>query len=407
MKLKSIVLFGALAAVASGGLYAQEVAINGKDFESGAGDAKLAEIARQAAASGKTVVISTPPYWQAKAAAKLRAASPNVQVKTNDVFVENVLVRIVDAPKSETKPAELAKPAEAPVAAKPATPPKPAPAPAPVAPKPALPVEAKPAVAAAPKPIVAAPVKAEPAKAVAPAVAAPVAAPPAPPVAAAPVAAVAPQPASAPKVEAPAPAPAVAPAPVAAPAPHAEVNLAEARKRVEGQLNLGKAADGMLKPTQLQKDDEIFVSGPVRAVVRRFGSHVQLFWLEGALNLERTELTMKSTGHYKVNEPIQGEATVRAMHTKPNLFTAQVPEAKSQIRSDMEKHFNDSKPIADTLRPDQLQYGDLFYVYRTYAVVFRRSDLSLDHYWLNGQVDLNQAGIVKDGDAWRVVSDRL
>ena len=49
---------------------AQEVAISGKDFLSGAGDAKIAELARQAAASGKTLLITAPPYWQDKAAAK-------------------------------------------------------------------------------------------------------------------------------------------------------------------------------------------------------------------------------------------------------------------------------------------------------------------------------------------------
>ncbi|MEP6938184.1 MAG: hypothetical protein ABI846_00345 [Rudaea sp.] len=382
----------ALSALMSSGLVAQEIAITGKDFESGAADAKLAEIARQAAASGKSVVVTAPPYWQGKAAAKLHAGAGNVQVKSSDAFFENVLVRIVDKPADKSdKLADKPKPAEAP---------KPAVAAAKPAVAPAAKSELKPA---APKPAAVPPTVASTPKAQAPKVEH----------SATPTAPVAPQhaPATVASVSTPQPVSAPAAAPATAPtAPkNAQVNVAEARKRFEARLNLGKAAEGNLKPGQLQKGDEIFVSGPVRAVVRRFGSRVQLFWLEGDLNLDRSELSMAEAGHYKVNESVseQVNSSVRAMHATPVMFAAEMPAAKSKVRADMEKHFNDAKPIDDTLRPEELRYGDLFYTFRNYGVVFRRTDLGFNRYWLVGKLDLNQAGIIKDGDAYRLVSERL
>ncbi len=396
---KSLVLSGvfAVAAVTPGWLVAQEVAITGKDFESGAADAKLAEIARQAAASGKSVVVTAPPYWQGQAASKLHAGAGNVQVKTADAFFENVLVRIVDAPAEKVveKPKVEAKPV---VAAKPEAKPVTAPAPK-VAVKPAAPkVEPAPAPAAAHCGAgaragrsvrsgfgartgacarcrrCAATGRRAGARRSGTGTSAPVT--------------------SAPVASAPSPA-------------AAQANLADARKKFEAKM--GKPVEGSVKPGQLQKGDEIFVSGPARAVVRRFGAHVQMFWLDGDLNLERTEIAMTEAGHYKVLEPINEVAatSVRQMHTTPQIFTAEIPAPKSQVRTDMEKHFNEAKEINGSLTAEQLRYDDLFYVYRKYAVIFRRTDLSFDRYWLKGSIDLNQAGIVKDGDAYRMVSDHL
>jgi hypothetical protein len=411
MRLFISILF--LGLFAPGLVLAQDVVISGKDFESGAGDAKLAEIARQAAASGKTIVITTPPYWQDKAAAKLRATSPDVHVKTSDAFFENVIVRIVgtDKPEKAAKPPEpipAAKPIEAPPAviakAAPRAEPKPVAPPVPVIKAPPSAPEQKAAVATAAP---AARVESAPVVATVASTARPAAAVPPP------AATVEFPSAPAPAASAP-PAPIVAsiapPASAVAPAvQHPEANTADLRRKFESQLNLGKSAEGTIKPAQLQKGDEIFVKGPLRAVVRRFGSRVQLFWLEGALNVERAELSMKDPGHFTVNDSIRDVAnpSLRAMHLEPKMFAAVVPVEKSAVRTDMERHFNDSHAIPESLHPDQLQYGDLFYIYRTYAVVFRRTDQGFYHYWLDGSVDLNQAGIVHDGDAYRLVSDRL
>lgn len=393
---KRFSVVGAVCALVSGVLFAQDFAIDGKDFESGAADAKLAVIARQAAASGKTVVVTTPPYWQAKVAGKLRAAAPGVQVKTNDAFFENVLVRVVDG-KQPAKP-DVATPAAMPTpAVKPveAAPVEVATAPA----KPAPRVQAKSAAAPAAEevsPEPAAPAKAEPAQV------APVAAPPAPAAAtSAPV-----QPAEA------APAPQVAsisPPPAASavtPKP-AEADTAAIKQAFENQLNLGRPASGAIRPLQLQKGDEIFVRGSVRAAVRRDRSRVQLFWLEGDLNLERAELAKTDANRYRVVETIRDVAnpSLRSMHSEPKIFAAQIPSGK--IRVDMERHFNDAKVIGVQMRPDELRYGDLFYIFQNHAIVFRRTDMGFDRYWLIGEVDLNQSGVIKDGDAYRIVSEKL
>jgi len=120
---RSILLTGALAA--AGVVSAQEVAISGKDFLSGAGDAKIAELARQAAASGKTIIVTAPPYWHDKAAAKVHTGAANATVRMSDAFFENVMVKIEDkpaskaaeapakvvvAPKAEVKPEPKAEP---------------------------------------------------------------------------------------------------------------------------------------------------------------------------------------------------------------------------------------------------------------------------------------------------------
>jgi|GEM_PF-524451 len=389
---KRFSVIGVVCALASGVLFAQDFAIDGKDFESGAADAKLAVIARQAAASGKTIVVTTPPYWQSKVAGKLRAAAPGVQVKTADAFFENVLVRVVDAGKQPAKPdAPAATPAAKPAEAAPAAPVEVATAPA----KPAsrAPAPAKVATAETETPPPAAPAKVEHAEV---ALAKPAAAPPPP---AAPVQA----PASAPQVASIAPPPsATAVKPKAA-----DADVATIKQKFENQLNLGHPAIGAIRPLQLQKGDEIFVNGPVRAAVRKDHSRVQLYWLEGDLNLERAELLKTDANRYRVSEAIRDIANpnLRSMHSEPKMFAAQIPSGK--IRVDMERHFNDAKVIGAQMRPEDLRYGDLFYLYRSHGVVFRRNDMGFDRYWLIGDIDLNQSGVIKDGDAYRIVSEKL
>lgn len=393
---------GVACALASGALFAQDLAIDGKDFESGAADAKLAEIARQAAASGKTIVVTTPPYWQSKVTGKMRAAAPGVRVRTNDAFFENVLVRIVDADKAAKPDALAAKsvePAAAPKPVEPAAAPKPA-EPAPAA-KPAPRAEAR---IAATAPVSARKEEAAPPPEPAPATPAAshaVVASSATPPATAPAAASAQHAARVASVTS-VPAAAPRPAPVGA-------DAAAIKRSFENQFNQGRPASGAIGPVQLQNGDEIFVRGSVRAAVRRERSRVQLFWLEGDLNFDRAELLRTDDGRYRVIAAIRESAnpTLRAMHSVPQWFRAEVPAERSQVRRDMERHFNDAKPIGDRLQPKDLRYGDLFYIYRQYAVVFRRTELGFDRYWLEGEVDLNQAGVIKTGDAWRIVSERL
>ena len=388
---RSIVFAGALLSL--GTVSAQEVAISGKDFLSGAGDAKIAELARQAAASGKVVVITAPPYWQDKAAAKVHSGAANASVRMSDAFFENVMVKVEDS-KAAPKAAETAAKAPVPKAevkqeAKPEPKPEPKAEPRP-APPVRKPVEEAPAPAPVPAP------KAAPVEAAPP--------PPAP-------AEVKPEPVAPPP---PPPAP-VAAAPVTAPAPAAAakpaVDATDAiKKRFEQNLNGGQPADGSLAVAQLQKDDLIYANGPVLAVVRRFGPRNQLFWLNGELNLERSELVVTGPDRYRVSEPIRNVAnpTLRGGSSKGVAkFVAAVPAAKSPARSALENQYNDGRDITGIVRPTELHSGDLVYTTEGAAVVIRRSSVGMERFWFVGELDLHQTGLQLQGNAIRVLTDTI
>jgi outer membrane biosynthesis protein TonB len=379
---KRILFTGAL--LAAGAASAQEVAISGKDFLSGAGDAKIAELARQAAASGKTLVITAPPYWQDKAAAKAHSAAANASVRTSDAFFENVMVRVEDTKAAKAAPAESApKPAPP---AKPEVKPEPKPEPRP-APPVRKPVEEAPALA--PKP---APVETPP--------------PPPPPVEVKPEPPVAAPP--------PAPAPVVAPPPAAAPVapaakPAADPSVA-IKKRFEQNLNGGQPAEGTLEVAQLQKDDIVYENGSVRAVVRRFGPRTQLFWLNGELNMERAELVPTGTDRYRVSEPIRNVANPSLRGgAKANAlkFVGNVPAPKSPARAALEKQYNDGRDISGTMQASDLHAGDLIYTAEGAAVVIRRTSVGMERAWLTGEIDLHQTGLQQTGNAIRVLTDNV
>lgn len=368
------------ALLAAGAACAQEVAISGKDFLSGAGDAKIAELARQAAASGKTLLISAPPYWQDKAASKVHAGAANASVRMSDAFFENVMVRVEDskaAPKVAEAPAPApkaapAKPEPRPVEVKPAPPmARPAPVEAPVAPKPAPvdvpPPSAKTAVAPEPAP-------------------APVAAPPA---------AVAPPPPPAPVTRA------------APPPPDPSIAI---KQRMAQNLNSGQPAAGVLQASQLQKDDLLFVDGPVRAVVRRFGPRTQLYWFEGDLNLERAELVPTGNDRYRIAEPVRNVSnpSLRGSSKGGALkFTFNVPAPKSAARVAIERQYNDSRDIDVSLTPADVRQGDLVYTGEGSAVVVRRTSSGVERYWLVGELDLHQSGLQTQGNAIHVLTDTI
>jgi hypothetical protein len=383
---RSLFFTGAL--LAAGAASAQEVAISGKDFLSGAGDAKIAELARQAAASGKTLLISAPPYWQDKAASKVHAGAANATVRMSDAFFENVMVRVEDS-KASAKTVEAPAPAPAPKAA-PSKPEPPRPEPKPVEPKPAppmpkpapveTPVAPKPAPVEVPPP----PVKTE----VAPAPA-PVAAPP--------------------PVVTPPPPPAPAPAPAAKAQAPADPSIA-IKQRMAQNLNAGQPAEGTLQVAQLQKDDLLFVDGPVRAVVRRFGPRTQLFWLEGDLNLERAELVPTGNDRYRISQPIRNVSnpSLRGSTKSGALkLTFNVPAPKSPARIAIERQYNDGRDIVTNLTPAELRQGDLVYTGEGSAVVVRRTSVGVERHWLVGELDMHQSGLQTQGNAIRVLTDTI
>src|SRR5689334_2288776 len=71
MKARKLLLAAALAAAPA--FAQQNIDISGADFQSGAGDARLTTLGREAAKSGKRIVVTAPQEWHAKIAAKIKA----------------------------------------------------------------------------------------------------------------------------------------------------------------------------------------------------------------------------------------------------------------------------------------------------------------------------------------------
>jgi len=369
MKLRKWVLATALCA---GTAFAQQnVDISGKDFSSGAGDAKLATIGRQAAASGKRIVVTAPQEWHAKIAAKIRSGGA-ADIVLKDGFYENVLVRVEDKPAEPAKP----EPPKAEPKAEPKPEPRPEPKPAPKPPE-RVPVEVP-----GPKPTL---------------------------------------PPPAPVVQQPPPAPApVAPAPVAKPAPATptvaatpaapQPDVAKIKKRLEQSLNNGREAEGTIEVAKLQNGDFVYVDGPVRAIVRREGLRPRLFWLAGDLDLRRTELKPLAEDRYQIIEPLHGENySLRDQRAdQPKQLNATVPADNAPARAALERDFNDGHTIGESITVEKLRAGDVLYTGNGVAVVVRREGASLGRYWLEGSIDLSQSGLQKDGgNKYKVISDTI
>jgi hypothetical protein len=372
---------------------AQETVISGKDFLSGAGDAKLAEVARQAAAEGKTVQITAPKYWQDKVAAKVRAAAEDARVQTTEGFLENVVVKIVAAKAEAPKPAAAEAAAAAPAADEQA------------AEKTAAAKKAVAAKAAAEKAAVdkAAADQAAAQQAAAERAAAEKAA--AEKVAAEKAAA---EKMAADKAAAEKAAVAKAAADKAAAEKAAADALSAKRQNMEKNLNEGKPAAGTLQVTQLVKDDVVYVDDSVRGVVRRVGGHPQFYWLEGELNLERIELLPNGSGRYNVVADVHETAnpTLRT-HTGGHLV-ANMPAPNSAERSSLQSQYAEGREVTESLHPADLKSGDVVYAGQGVALVVRRAGVGLLRFWLEGDLNLGQSGLQKQGgNAYKVLSDTI
>jgi hypothetical protein len=361
MKARKLLLAAALAAAPA--FAQQNVDISGTDFQSGAGDARLSTLGREAAKSGKRVVVTAPQEWHAKIAAKIKAGG-GADVVLKDGFYENVLVRVeekpVEPPKPEPKAEARAEPKPAPRAASNDRVPVDVPGP-----KPTLPVPE-------PKPVVTAP----------------------PPVA----------------TPAPVAAPAGAkPAPIASAVAPAAPDVAKIQKRLEESLNSGRSAEGPLSPSGLQNGDTIFVDGPVRAVVRRESLRPRMFWLDGDLDLRRTELKDLGGNRYQVLEPLHGDnySLREDRADQGKSLAAAAPPANSPGRATFERDYNDGHSIDETIAIDKLRSGDQIYAGKGMAVVVRREGAKLARFWLVGTLDLGQAGLSKDGNKYKVISDTI
>lgn len=412
-----------LASLWSACALAQQADITGAQLLSGDADAKLQAMARDAASSGKKLVINAPEYWHEMILEQVRkGGGDNLEVEVRDSFAESVLVR-EEAAAPAAEPAPVAEPAPAPVAT-PAPAPKPvapaAPAPRPVAPPPAAPKPAAPAPTPRPAPAAATP---------APAPAAPAPAQPQPRAASAPVPATTPAPAApaaaAPRPVAPAPtpapvaapaprpaAPAPASAPVAAPAPRQstrDAEIASIKRRMEQNLNGGEAVTRSIAPAALEQGDVIYDQGPVKAVLRRGSLRNQIYWLDGDIELRRVELKEIGPRRYQVMERIRegGKVTLRAERSaEQQMYDAQAPDKHAAERKLLEQRYNGGNAIEARLAPTGLRQKDIIYAGDDLAVVVRVNGLALERYWLVGRIDLGRSELIKDGaNKYRVLQD--
>lgn len=373
--LRKLVLASAL--VASSMAFAQQnVDISGANLSSGKADATLAALGHKAAQTGNKLVVTAPPEWHAKIAAKIKAGG-NADVVMRDGFYENILVRVEPKGEAAAEPEKAVAKADVEKSKAQAEKAK--------ADAEKSRAEADKAKAEAEK----AQAEAETAKAQAEAAkhqAQMAAAKPAP-------AAVAPAAAAA----------------IAAPrSATAGDSVDVIHARLEKSLKGGRGADGIVTVANLQAGDTLYVDGPVRAATRREGGRIGLYWVEGDLDLRRSELKVLAPDRYQVVAAIRGEGTLRRDATGAASLDASEPAADAPARLSLEKSLNDGRTITNTITPERLRSGDLVYTNGNNAVVVRRSGNDLSRYWLIGSLDLTQVGLRVDGaNKYKVVSDTV
>ena len=144
-------------------------------------------------------------------------------------------------------------------------------------------------------------------------------------------------------------------------------------------------------------------------MVRRGGARSQFFWLNGELNLDRVELLPLGDNHYKVNEAIRENAQVvlRTKSASGRIATA-VPGADSSDRKSLQQQYAEGKTVTETIKPADLHAGDIVYLGKSAALVSRLQGTTYLRFWLDGDLDLSQAGLQKQsGNAYRVISDTI
>ncbi|MEO6688220.1 MAG: hypothetical protein ABIS07_12580 [Dokdonella sp.] len=376
--LKKLILASAL--VATSAMAQQNTDISGANFQSGSADATLATLGRQAAASGNKLVITAPADWHARIAAKVHAGG-NASLVLKEGFYENVLVRIEDK-SAKAAAAEPEKTTKADVEKSRAEAEK-AKAEAEKSRADAEKAKAEAEIAKSQAEAEKAKAEAEAAKAQA-------------------QQAEAARAAATPK---PAPAPVAAAAKPAAPV--VDVNAIHAR--LEQSLNDGRNATGPLPVSGLQLGDLIYVDGPVRAVSRREGNRLSLYWLEGDLDLRSAELKVVATNRYQVLSSVRGDGSLRRdANQSAGAINASEPSADAAARLALEKNLNDGHTISQTVVPAKLHSGDVIYTNGTTAAVVRREGRDLTRFWLVGSLDLTQTGIQADGaNKYKVLNDTV
>jgi len=373
--LKTLTLTLALAAAPTLALAQQNTDIDGASFQSGGADAALAALGREAAASGARLVITAPHDWHDRIAAKVKAGG-KAQLVLRDGFYESVLVRVEDRGAARQ---EAAKEAAVSAAAERTR---------------AEAQRSKAELEQAKAEVEAARAEAERAKAEAEAARA--------------AAERANAAAAAARAQVEADAAARAEAERVAAAAAAANGIDAVRARLEKSLNDGRPASGSLSVDKLASGDTLYVDGAVRAVVRRDRGKALLYWLDGDLDLRRSELKELAPNRYQVLGLIRGEGTLRREFADAGRVEAQVPAASAAARLSFEQNLNNGQTFNDTLRPADLRSGDMLYVDGSTIAVAHRDGLTLKRYWLQGAIDLNQDGLLREAASrYRVTRDTI
>ena len=145
---------------------------------------------------------------------------------------------------------------------------------------------------------------------------------------------------------------------------------------MEESLNNGRAAEGPLSVSGLQPGDFIFVDGPVRAVVRRESLRPRMFWLDGDLDLRRTELKELGANRYQVIDAI-ATATNYSLREERGDRTeiARRDRAARQLAGSARRSSATTTTAirsTQTIAIEKLRAADLVYVGKGMAVVVRR-----------------------------------
>lgn len=396
--LKKLALAAAL--VATSALAQENTDISGANFQSGGADAALATLGRKAAAAGSRLVITAPKEWHAKIAAKVHAGG-KADLVLRDGFYESVLVRVEDKSAAAAAPAAEPDRARAEALRNRAEVEK-------------AKAETETAKAQAET------AKAEAEKAKAEAEAAKATAEKASAEAAAAKARADAERAAAEKARAESERAAAASAKplVALPAgksaaktaaaPAAAPAESDTRSRLQKALNDGRAAAGSLAVAKLQSGDTLYADGDQVAVIRREAGKPVMYWLEGTLDLRRSELKETAPNRYQVLAEIRGEGELRKEFAGENRVDAQIPAAGSSARAAFEKSLNNGQGFSDVLHTADLRSGDMLYVEGNTIAVARRDGLNLTRFWLVGSIDLQQAGILREAaNRYKVTRDTI
>jgi chemotaxis protein histidine kinase CheA len=396
--LKKLALAAAL--VATSALAQENTDISGANFQSGGADAALATLGRKAAAAGSRLVITAPKEWHAKIAAKIHAGG-KADLVLRDGFYESVLVRVEDKSAAAAAPAAEPDRARAEALRNRAEVEK-------------AKAETETAKAQAET------AKAEAEKAKAEAEAAKATAEKASAEAAAAKARADAERAAAEKARAESERAAAASAKplVALPAgksaaktaaaPAAAPAESDTRSRLQKALNDGRAAAGSLAVAKLQSGDTLYADGDQVAVIRREAGKPVMYWLEGTLDLRRSELKETAPNRYQVLAEIRGEGELRKEFAGENRVDAQIPAAGSSARAAFEKSLNNGQGFSDVLHTADLRSGDMLYVEGNTIAVARRDGLNLTRFWLVGSIDLQQAGILREAaNRYKVTRDTI